>query len=694
MRDWFRKVGLVLGCAGFLSAGLPVLGDAPPDFLTAQDPPAHAVWLDSLSMGAILTMGNAPKPGKSVWGHPIDLTGVDYVHGVAMQGVSEMNINLHGDATQFQSVVGIDNEVTHDGAVDFSVLVDGKTVFDSGKMVGQQAPQFVTVDLTGAKTLTLHVVDSRPDDSYGDNADWAGAIIRLAPDATIQPAAVTLPQIGEYPVWDAEDAQPQIHGPRTVGASPNRPFLFLIPASGRAPLHYTATDLPPGLTLDPTTGILSGKITAPGTFSTHITVSNDAGRATETLTVICGPNKLAQTPPMGWTSLGIDGDAVTDAQVRAAADNLVASGLAAHGYRYVVLGDSWEGARDASGALHPNSRFPDMKALADYIHSKGLLFGLSSSSTAQTCSGFVGSLGHEKQDAETFAGWGVDYLAYDWCPTPVMNVVADTTMNLKPKETSKEVQVGFAAMGDALAQTNRDMVYAVNLTVPAQNSWNLPYMNPDPSTWAAKVGANSLVTDSGIYENLRQLVPFTVTRTQDATNNGVGHWGGFGLLAVGRSGYPAPRWTRLTPSEQMTQMSLWCLFSTPLFVSCDLAQLNPNLLSHETTAVLTNDEALAVDQDPLAAPPTLLNNAFGQSSWMKPLTDGRVAVVVVNNTDQTHQDQIAWSDLKLAGSQPVRDLWKHQDLGEFAETFEADVPANGVLFLTVGHSHAASEATP
>ena len=470
------------------------------------------------------------------------------------------------------------------------------------------------------------------------------------------------------PAYLPDDARPAIHGPSVIGCSPGRRFLYRIPATGAGPLTFSANGLPRGLTLDSRTGTISGSVTAAGTSSVELVASNGKERSARALRIVCGEGKSALTPPMGWQSFGLYGDAVTDAQIRDAADGLVKTGLAAHGYQYVNVGDSWQGGRDAAGNLHPNRRFPDMKALGDYIHNRGLKFGLYSAVTAQTCSGFAGSEGHEAQDAAVFASWGVDYLAFDWCPDAagVRNVSA------------AELQAKFLPMGTALEKTDRDIVYAVSVGK----------RDPEPTDWAGKAKAATYERQGGLYDDRKIIHLYALVRRQVSDRSGPGHWDSLGPLFVGRIGFPKPRLTKLTTAEQMTQMTLWCLLSSPLFISSDLTHLDPNLLNHYTTSLLTNDEVLAVDQDPKGETAIDIGPDYSHLIWKKPLSDGRVAVALFNDTDGPAWQSVSIADLGLSGKQPVRDLWMRRDLDPATDKFSAVVPAHGVVFIAVGRAAA------
>lgn len=466
------------------------------------------------------------------------------------------------------------------------------------------------------------------------------------------------------PVILPDDPRPAIHGPRLVGASPQRPFLFQIPATGTAPLAFAATGLPVGLQMNAQTGIISGKLLAPGTYDIHLSASGPGGPTAErVLSIVCGPGKLALTPPMGWSSWNIYADTVTDAEIRDAADALMSTGLAAHGYHYLNLDDSWQATRDTNGAMLPNRRrFPDMKALGDYVHSKGLQFGLFSSGTEHTCAGFAGSMDHEAQDANTYAQWGVDYLKYGWCPN-----------FLDEKKAPGDMQAGYRAMRDALDKTNRDMVYAI-ATNRRGNPWE----------WGAKVSANSWETSKQIRDDWAIVESDIWDSAWMNWSAGPGHWNDPGALMIGRVGAGDPHPSRLTPAEQMAQMSIWSLMAAPLMLSCDLDHLDPNAFHRSTTAILTNDEVLDVDQDLLGKAGYRVADSAGLQVWVRPLSDGTWAVCLLNLAPTPQMMRVKWGALGLKGSQPVRDLWLHQDLGEFVGAFSGEVPSRGVILLKVG----------
>ena len=466
------------------------------------------------------------------------------------------------------------------------------------------------------------------------------------------------------PVVLPPNDKPAIHGPRVVGASPLHPFLFLIPATGAEPLTYTCADLPSGLVLDAKTGVISGVVRLAGTSTLHLSVSNAQGTDTRALTVVCGDHPLALTPPMGWDATNVYANQIDDAKARDTADRLISTGLAAHGYSYLHIGDTWQGIRNKkTGEILPNRRrFPDLKDLGDYLHGKGLKFGLYTSVTEHTCAGYPGSLGYYDQDAASYASWGVDYLEASWCPVATMD-----------EAKVPDEKTAFRQMSDALRKTNRDVVYAINT-----------FGNDYPWDFGPNVGANSWVTSHQLYDEWSLVVDVTFNQVWMADRARPGQWNSPGLLQIGKFGADGIHKTRLSYPEQMSQFSQTCLLSAPLWVSADLSSLDPNTLHPSTTALLTNDEVLDVDQDPAGHGPTQVYARDTMKIWSKVLSDGTVAVGLFNLADTAQTLKVRWGQIGLSGSQPVRDLWLHQDLGTFTGAFATAVPSHGVALVRIG----------
>jgi alpha-galactosidase len=373
-----------------------------------------------------------------------------------------------------------------------------------------------------------------------------------------------------------------------------------------------------------------------------------------------GQHKLALTPPMGWNSWNCWAGAVSDKRVREAADAMVGSGLAARGFQYVNIDDCWEDKRAADGEIRSNANFPDMKALADYVHSKGLKLGIYSSPGPKTCAGFVASWKHEQQDANTYAKWGVDYLKYDWCSYGELVHNPDREALIKP----------YRVMRAALDNCNRDILFSF-----------CQYGMGDVWTWGAETGGNCWRTTGDIGDVWDSMAGIGFSQAGHERYAGPGHWNDPDMLVVGKVGWgPSLHKTHLKPNAQMTHISLWCLLAAPLLIGCDMTQMDDF-----TLALLTNSEVLAVNQDPLgkqAAP--VLRVKDKSEVWARPLADGTMAVGLFNRGKEATSIKVTWADLKLSGPQAVRDLWMRKDLGSLADGYEATVPPRGVVLLKVG----------
>ena len=643
--------------------------------LRSATPPASAVWVDALDLGKAMG-GRQPRPGLAAFGgrpargntpavpdSPITLDGAVYAHGLGVTANSELWIDLAGKAARFLADAGIDDvRKAGRGSVSFEVWVDGAKRFDSGVIKAGDPAKPVSVDLAGAQQMILYVTDGG-DGAADDYADWGGAAIVMT-DGAARPTTIAPPSGPAPAIASTRSDAPRLNSPRVTGATPGRPFLFRIPASGAAPLVYAASGLPEGLALDARTGIISGALKREGRTAVHVTVSGPRGSTTGVITIVGGTHELALTPPLGWNSWNVWGPEVDDARVRAAADALVSSGLAAQGYTYVNIDDAWEGPRDASGMITSNEKFPDMKALTSYVHSKGLKIGIYSSPGPRTCQQrFAGSWQHEAQDAKTWADWGFDYIKYDWCS---YSETLPTQRGMPPLD---QLQKPYRLMRSILDSLDRDLVFSL-----CQYGWG------DVWTWGADVGGDLWRVTGDITDSWSSMSGIGFAQTGHERFAGPSHWNDTDMLVVGKLGWGrALRDTRLTPDEQLTHISLWALQAAPLIIGADLSQLD-----EFTTSLLGNPEVLAVDQDPLgrAAGRTVTDGRT--EIWARPLSDGTMAVGLFNRDLVARTITLRWSDLGLAGSQPVRDLWRQQDLGAKRDEYSVVVPRHGVVMVRVG----------
>ncbi len=353
---------------------------------------------------------------------------------------------------------------------------------------------------------------------------------------------------------------------------------------------------------------------------------------------------LALTPPMGWNSWNHFAARVDDKAVRAAADAMVASGMKDAGYVYINIDDTWEAKRDAQGLIQPNEKFPDMKALADYVHSKGLKLGIYSSPAAKTCAGFEGSLGHEEQDAQTYAKWGIDYLKYDWC---------------KSSGSLDEMKTSYTKMRDALKRTGRPIVLSL-----CQYGWNKVWV------WGESVGGNLWRTTGDITDEYRMMAEIGFNQNGLEKYAGPGHWNDPDMLEVGNGG--------MNDDEYRTHMSLWAILAAPLIAGNDLSKMTPY-----TVELLTNREVLAVDQDPLGKQGSRIAQEGPFEVWMKPMADGSKVVGLFNRQRFAEEMAVDFSQIGITSEAIVHDLWLKNDVGTFKDKFSAFVPRHGVVFVRI-----------
>lgn len=355
-------------------------------------------------------------------------------------------------------------------------------------------------------------------------------------------------------------------------------------------------------------------------------------------------NGLAKTPPMGWNSWNKFQNRVTDKLVREMADVMVSSGMRDAGYVYLNIDDTWEGRRDPTGVLQPNQKFPDMKALAAYVHSRGLKLGIYSSPGPATCGGYEGSFGHEELDAKTWAAWGIDYLKYDWCSAG--KIYSD-----------QDLQAVYQIMGNALLRSGRPIVYSL-----------CEYGKGDVWKWGAQVGGNLWRTTGDIGDSWKSMSQIGFDQGRLAPYAGPGHWNDPDMLEVGNGG--------MDTEEYRTHMSLWSMLSAPLLAGNDLRTMPPEIKS-----ILLNREVIAIDQDPLGRQATRAWQGGDQEIWMKPLAGGAMALAVFNRGEAPVGMKLTAAELKLSSFRRARDLWADQEVHFDKGSFTATVPRHGVVLL-------------
>ena len=407
---------------------------------------------------------------------------------------------------------------------------------------------------------------------------WTPAWSQSAPDALV-------PDLSQYILTPPAPPTPRINGAKVFGARPGSEFLFAIPASGDRPMTFAAEGLPKGLSLDPSTGFITGRVKKPGTYLVKLTARNALGEATRELRIVIG-ERIALTPPMGWNSWNCWARDVTQEQVLSSARAMVESGLVNHGWTYINIDDGWQGRRGGRyNAIQTNDKFPDMKELSEQVHAMGLKLGIYSSPWIGTYAAHIGSYSdnpdgenqwikdgnhnenfrYEKPggnywqdrkemyrhgaysfveaDARQWADWQIDYLKYDWNPNDLYHV--------------KE-------MHDALRATDRDIVYSISNSAPYADA---PLWVEYTDCWR---------TTGDIRDTWKSISSIGFEQQRWAPFCGPGHWPDADMLVVGLVGWgPKLHYTKLTADEQYTHMSLWAMLASPLLIGCDLARLDP-----------------------------------------------------------------------------------------------------------------------
>lgn len=473
---------------------------------------------------------------------------------------------------------------------------------------------------------------------------------------------------------------PRINGPAVFGVRPGSVFLYTIPATGDRPMSFGVDNLPAGLSLDPQSGRITGELKHQGIYTVVLHATNALGVAEKPFSIKAG-DQIALTPPMGWNSWNCWAGSVDQEKVLRSARALVSSGLINHGWTYVNIDDTWQGRRGGPDhALQPNEKFPDMKSLCTQIHDLGLKAGLYSTPWITSYAKYVGGSSDDasgawskafasdkywrlgkhyfaKSDAQQYAEWGFDYLKFDWNPNDVPHT---------------------AEMSQALRKTKRDVVFSLSNTAPFDHA----------ADWARL--ANCWRTTSDIYDGWEQnnhagynygVSEIGFAQDQWAPFAGPGHWNDLDMLVVGRVGWgPSLHPTHLTPDEQYTHVSLWCLLSAPLLIGCDLEQLDAF-----TQGLLSNDEVLALDQDSLGKPAVRAATLGGVDVYLKELADGSHALGFFNRGETAANISFnKLSYLGFSGTWHVRDLWRQTDLPDTKGTLKLAIPAHGVVLLKLG----------
>jgi len=629
--------------------------------LAADGVRADEIRLEETDVSRMGSGWKTPQRGKSIEGNPLSVGGVRYEHGVGTHAASRYRLHVGGNALSFSAKVGVDDESGANGTVVFRVRADGAVVAEVAARGGEAAKP-VEADLAGAQHVTLEVADAG-DGIDCDHADWLDAVFTFKSGTGPLPSQPVARQLGI--LTPPAPKAPRINAPARYGARPGRPIIFKIPVTGEKPVEIgfsVGGGKAAGLRLDEATRTLTGSVAERGEYPVTFTARNAHGRAERKMTLVVG-DRLCLTPPMGYNSWNAFSSGVDDRKMRIAADRMTELGLDEHGYAYCNVDDFWQRnpgrakddptlagpERRGDGTIWPNARFPDMKGLADYIHSKGLKAGLYSSPGPSTCGGCTGSWLHELQDARTYAEWGYDYLKYDWCSYGNVAKGAGRDYHARP----------YFLMGRFLRMQPRDIVFSL-----------CQYGNENVPAWGEQAGGQLWRTTGDIFDTWSSVHNGIRSQARHWFYSRPGAWNDADMLVLGRTVWSKGR---LTNNECYTHMSMWCMLASPLMIGCDLS-----LMDDFTLSILTNDEVLAIDQDELGAAAALVidDPSSDAEVWARPLADGSMAFALLNADEEDRTVLIPFRKLGLRGRWAVRDLWRQKDEGVFEEGYAATVPGH------------------
>jgi alpha-galactosidase len=618
------------------------------------DPPTgdNICLLSSLDITKGTTgWGHSIVKDKSFDGNAITLKGTVYTSGIGTHATSTLIVKVNG-AKHFHTTLGVDDEVkkmdtsTH-GICDYNIIRDDNTIIKSGTIKATDAAAVdIDLDVSGWQYLTLQVLQGA--ENWGDHVDWANAYFEFTGKA---PITVTdgEKQNGTLTLACAKHfyAQPGIRLMNKLRTSnPNA--------------EIEVTGLPQGLTFNGERDLVEGTIQTPGIYTYTVNASDSDGNTlSEPITLEITKNMVSPTPLMGWLSWNVFESSVAEDTVKAIADAFINYKLPDYGYRYVCIDDLWQGTRAADGTPQWNAKqFPNgIKAVADYVHDKGLKFGIYSDAATQTCGGAFGSYGYETKDATAYAQWGCDLLKYDYCGAPADSATA---------------KVRYKTMSNALKATNRPFFFYICEWGARQpwtwaadcggHCWRISYDSRDTWTYGPDALSKGLI---GVLEGIECIKNLSYyagpNRFNDADMMMVGlHGKGKSSSYSGAKG--------MTQIEYQSQFSLWCMFSSPLTLSFDLRKiLNADL------AIITNSEVIALDQDPMGQQAQLIAAKDSFDYYMKDLENGDIAIAVFNRSDRTKRFTVDLSKFFLDTNNRyvIRDLWKHNYLDTINTSFNS-----------------------
>ena len=600
-----------------------------------------------------------------------------YKHGIGVESTSVIPFYIKGQATSFSCTIGADDKANKLIPLTFFILGDGKILYQSPEMIQGDPAISVEVDLKGIQRMGL-LVTGRGSGYPKNLGNWADPKITLTKGFVPE----KIPNNGNrYILTPPSSPKPRINSPALYGATPGNPVFYTIFASGQKPMEFDASNLPNSLTIDKKTSIITGKIDQRGNYKVTLQAKNALGIAKKTLEIKIG-DTISLTPPIGWNGWNSWARLIDQGKVMASAKAMVNKGLKDHGWAYINIDDAWQGSRGGKyNGIQANEKFPSFAAMVDSVHSMGLKVGLYSSAHITTYAGyvggsspiptgilpdsiknnkrawrFVGPYKFDENDAKQWADWGIDYLKYDW------RIEVPSTIRMQ----------------QALLKSGRDIHFSISNSAPFANA----------SDWAKLT--NSFRTGPDIRDSWTSLFISAFTLDKWAPFGGHGHWLDpdmmiIGNVTTGSQMHP----TRLTPDEQYSHVSIFSLLAAPLLIGCPIEQLDDF-----TLGLLTNDEIIEVNQDPLGISARLVQEKNGVQVWKKPLSDGSFALgfFYTEEFGKTPQTYFHWENEKpiaftvdlnslgLTKNYQLRDVWQQKNLGKIKNQISMTIPHHGVKF--------------
>ena len=653
-------------------------------FILSQSPKAQntkTLFFDDLPLQTY-SEGIRPVSTKSnYWKNTIKINGVPFSRGFGAQSPAVLSFMLDGNVKRFSAEVGVDDSSNTAIPLTFYVLADQKVLFQSKPMHVGDAAVSIDLDLTGVKQLGLLITDTVGGlGNKRTNGNWANARLMINEGFTPGYIPNKDPQIILTP---AQKNTPQINTANVFGARPGNPFLLKVATTGQRPMQFSAVNLPTGLKISAETGIITGTVKQRGNYEVILKAKNKLGESTKKLIIKIG-DTIALTPPIGWNGWNSWEAEIDQEKVLASANAMVKTGLADHGWTYINVDDAWMGKRGGPDtALQPNDKFPDIKGMIDQIHSMGLKAGLYSTPYIASYGGYVGASSDyptggethelfkpyrqpysrigkykfEPNDARQMATWGVDFLKYDW--------------RIDVASTER--------MSTALKNSGRDIVLSLSNNAPFEKV----------TDWVRL--SNMYRTGPDIKDSWTSLFNTAFVLDKWSPYTGPGHWGDADMMILGDVSIgPVMHPTRLTPNEQYSHVSIFSLIASPMLIGCPIERLDPFTLN-----LLSNDEVIAINQDPLGKAARLILEKDGFQVWKRELENGDYALGIFNigGYGKTPQSFFRWGNeqpktftlnfnaIGLVGNFKVRDVWRQKDLGAFKGSISTLIPHHGVMMF-------------